>query len=141
MDSATVNADFAPFAQKMQAADLPQVFIDTFRFYYEQLAAGATGYIDRTVAGPVAHVPDYNDLGSAELAAGHAALNQTIVLKLNGGLGTGMGMDAPKSLLVVKEGRTFLDIIVQQVRHLRRTPRSTSISTPASSNARRCCAG
>ena len=121
MDSATVNADFAPFAQKMQAADLPQVFIDTFRFYYEQLAAGATGYIDRTAAGPVAHVPDYNDLGSAELAAGHAALNQTIVLKLNGGLGTGMGMDAPKSLLVVKEGRTFLDIIVQQVRHLRWT--------------------
>ena len=58
MDSATVNADFAPFAAKMQAADLPQVFVDTFRFYYEQLVAGATGYIDGAQAGPVANVPD-----------------------------------------------------------------------------------
>ena len=121
MDSATVNADFVPFFRKMQAADLPQVFIDTFRFYYEQLVAGATGYIDGALAGPVAHVPDYDELGDDAFAAGRPALNRTVVLKLNGGLGTGMGMDAPKSLLVVKEGRSFLDIIVQQVRHLRQT--------------------
>jgi UTP--glucose-1-phosphate uridylyltransferase len=60
-------------------------------------------------------------LGGDALAAGQEALAHTVVLKLNGGLGTGMGMDGPKSLLVVKEGRTFLDIIVQQVSHLRAT--------------------
>ncbi|MBP8293788.1 MAG: UTP--glucose-1-phosphate uridylyltransferase, partial [Caldilineaceae bacterium] len=105
----------------MQAAELPQIFIDTFRFYYEQLMAGATGYIGSALAGPVAHVPDYDELGDDALAAGRPALNRTVVLKLNGGLGTSMGMDAPKSLLVVKEGRSFLDILVQQVRHLRQT--------------------
>ena len=82
MDSATVNADFAPFAAEMQAAELPQVFIDTFRFYYAQLVAGATGYIGHIVAGPVAHVPDYDKLGDAEEAAGRAALARTVVLKL-----------------------------------------------------------
>jgi len=36
-------------------------------------------------------------------------------LKLNGGLGTGMGLDKAKSLLTVTEGNTFLDLIAQQV--------------------------
>ena len=42
MDSSTVNGDFAPFAAKMTDAGLPQVFIDTFHFYYKQLVAGVT---------------------------------------------------------------------------------------------------
>ena len=42
------------------------------------------------------------------------------MLKLNGGLGTSMGMTRAKSLLEVKDGLTFLDIIVRQVLDLRR---------------------
>ena len=41
------------------------------------------------------------------------------MLKLNGGLGTSMGMTKAKSLLEVKDGHTFLDVIVRQVLHLR----------------------
>ena len=41
------------------------------------------------------------------------------MLKLNGGLGTSMGMTKAKSLLEVKDGLTFLDVIVRQVLHLR----------------------
>ena len=37
------------------------------------------------------------------------------VIKLNGGLGTSMGMDRAKSLLCVRRGLTFLDIIARQV--------------------------
>ncbi len=40
-------------------------------------------------------------------------------MKLNGGLGTSMGMTGPKSLLEVKEGLTFLDIVVRQILDLR----------------------
>ena len=40
-------------------------------------------------------------------------------LKLNGGLGTSMGMRQAKSLLEVKEGLTFLDVIARQVLTLR----------------------
>jgi hypothetical protein len=37
------------------------------------------------------------------------------VLKLNGGLGTSMGLEKAKSLLEVKDGKTFLDLIAEQV--------------------------
>jgi len=48
-------------------------------------------------------------------------LARTVLLKLNGGLGTSMGLDKPKSLLPVHaNGRTFLDLIVEQVSVLRR---------------------
>jgi UTP--glucose-1-phosphate uridylyltransferase len=116
-----VSSDFKPFARKMRRADLPQVFIDTFHFYYDQLVHGATGYITRADAEPVAAIPHYEDLGAQELAAGQAALERAIVIKLNGGLGTSMGMSGPKSLLPVKNGLSFLDIIVHQVLYLRNT--------------------
>ena len=41
------------------------------------------------------------------------------MIKLNGGLGTSMGMTRAKSLLVVKEGLTFLDVIARQIQELR----------------------
>ena len=47
------------------------------------------------------------------------ALSQTAVIKLNGGLGTGMGMTGAKSALEVRDGLTFLDIIALQVLALR----------------------
>ena len=113
--------DFAPFADQMRDAGLPQIVIDSFRYYYGLLIEGATGYIGRDEAGPVATLADYANLTRRDADAGARSLNRAVVLKLNGGLGTGMGMDGPKSLLVVKNGLTFLDIIVNQVVHLRQT--------------------
>ena len=43
-----------------------------------------------------------------------------MVIKLNGGLGTSMGMDRAKSLLEVKDGMAFLDVIAEQIVALRR---------------------
>jgi UTP--glucose-1-phosphate uridylyltransferase len=48
-----------------------------------------------------------------------AAIRTTAVIKLNGGLGTSMGMERAKSLLCVRRGLSFLDIIARQVLHLR----------------------
>merc|ERR1712139_274894 len=42
-------------------------------------------------------------------------MGKTVILKLNGGLGTGMGLDKAKSLLPVKGQDTFLDLIAKQV--------------------------
>ena len=47
------------------------------------------------------------------------AIRRTAVVKLNGGLGTSMGMERAKSLLCVRRGLNFLDIIARQVLHLR----------------------
>lgn len=46
-------------------------------------------------------------------------LAKTVVLKLNGGLGTGMGLDKAKSLLKVKGEDTFLDLTAKQVIQMR----------------------
>jgi len=47
-----------------------------------------------------------------------ASLNKLAVLKVNGGLGTSMGMTGAKSALEVKDDMTFLDLTVRQIEHL-----------------------
>ena len=42
-------------------------------------------------------------------------LDQLVVVKMNGGLGTGMGCTGPKSGIVVRNDLTFLDLTVQQI--------------------------
>ncbi len=115
-----LDNQFAPFAKKMRDEELPQLMIDTFKHYYAQLTEGETGFIACDEALPVEDLPHADDLDKYE-AAGREALSKAVVLKLNGGLGTSMGMRGPKSLLPVKDGLTFLDIIVRQVQHLRQS--------------------
>ena len=62
--------------------------------------------------GPVDTLPSYASLENEE----PKYLKQTVMLKLNGGLGTGMGLEQAKSLLDLKAGDTFLDFIAKQVR-------------------------
>ena len=108
------RGDFAPFAARMRAEQLPDVVIRTFAHYYDQLVAGQTGLIPERDIEPVTSLPDYADLDAGLEAAGSQALSHTVLLKLNGGLGTSMGLAQAKSLLTVKSGLTFLDIIARQ---------------------------
>jgi len=52
-----------------------------------------------------------------------SSLNKLAVLKVNGGLGTSMGMTGAKSALEVKDDMTFLDLTVRQIEHLNTTHR------------------
>jgi UTP--glucose-1-phosphate uridylyltransferase len=105
--------------EKMRAAGVPDVAIATFAHYYRQLEEGASGLIPEAEIEPVESVPDADALPEPPDGAGEA-LDRTVVIKLNGGLGTSMGMTKPKSLVPVKDGLTFLDVIVRQVLELRR---------------------
>jgi UTP--glucose-1-phosphate uridylyltransferase len=109
----------AALIYKMQRAGLPRLMIETFQHYYAQLVAGESGVIPDAVAQPVASLPDFSALTAEDEACGQAALDQVVFLKLNGGLGTSMGMQGPKSLLTAKGQLRFIDVIVQQVLHLR----------------------
>lgn len=109
------------FIAKMQEAALPPLMIQIFCHYYEQLVAGETGYIYNRDAQPVAELPTLAALAEPLTAQGAARLDQVVVIKLNGGLGTSMGMQGPKSLLPVKDGLRFIDIIVKQILHLRQS--------------------
>ncbi len=102
--------------QKMTDAGVPQRAIDVFASFYAQLEAGATGMIAEADVEPLADLERAADLATDDAAAVAA----TAVIKLNGGLGTSMGMDRAKSLLPVRGDRTFLDVIVGQVQAVRR---------------------
>jgi UTP--glucose-1-phosphate uridylyltransferase len=110
----TLDATFAPFAGKMAATGLPEVAIRNFRHHYAGLYEGRTGLIPEAEIEPACALPDAETLPAELAEIGRAALPRTVMLKLNGGLGTGMGLEAVKSLLVVKDGLTFLDIIARQ---------------------------
>ena len=86
----------------------------TFKHYYDQLVAGEKGLLPESSIEPVADVPDFGDLPPGGDAAAEA-LDRTVVLKLNGGLGTSMGMTRAKSLLEAKDRLSFLDVIARQV--------------------------
>jgi UTP--glucose-1-phosphate uridylyltransferase len=100
--------------EKMRRAGVPDAAIATFSHYYEQLAAGESGMVPEDAIEPVRDLPD-----AEELPEGEPPLDEAVVIKLNGGLGTSMGMDRAKSLLEVKDGLAFLDVIARQVLALR----------------------
>jgi len=99
---------------KMRREHVPEPAIATFRHYYEQLEAGESGMIPEDAIDPVRDLTDADELPAAD-----APLDEAVVIKLNGGLGTSMGMERAKSLLEVKDGLTFLDVIARQVLALR----------------------
>lgn len=112
------DAGLAQAQEKMQRAGVDPVAIEVFSHYYRQLEEGATGLIPESSIEPLLDVPQLADVEISDADAA-AALDKTVVIKLNGGLGTSMGMDRAKSLLPVRDGKTFLDLIVQQVRSAR----------------------
>ena len=99
----------------MRREGLPEIAIDTFAHYEELLRQGDTGTLPEAELEPLTDVPDADDLPPGD----ESAIERVVVLKLNGGLGTSMGMTKAKSLIEIKEGHTFLDVIVRQVLHLR----------------------
>ena len=113
-----MTPDFAPFRSRMRAADLPEAAIRCFEHYYDRLVSGDRGTLSEREIAPVGDLPDLRDLAGF-VGPGAAALTRTVVIKLNGGLGTSMGMRSAKSLLPVKGGLTFLDVIARQVLYLR----------------------
>lgn len=106
------------FEKQMKSAKLDAQVIRTFKAYYEQLVNGEKGLIaDKDIQAPSArNLIKYEEVSEFR---SQAMLKKTVVIKLNGGLGTSMGLSKAKSLLPVKGNLNFLDIIVRQVLALR----------------------
>jgi len=106
------------FKKKMVAAGLSDAFIKQWLALYADLQAGSTGMIPESTISPVETLPSFDDIQGT--AARPELLKETVVLKLNGGLGTSMGLEKAKSLLKVKGEMTFLDVLAKQVLHLKK---------------------
>ena len=105
--------------EKMRAAGAADVAIRVFTHYYQLLESGQQGKIREADIEPVGELPHLDHLDTDPDAL-RAALAETVVIKLNGGLGTSMGVTGPKSALPVKNGLSFLDIIARQILSTRR---------------------
>lgn len=92
--------------------------ITVFQHYYGALEDGDSGTISEDDISPLTDIGHAGTLDVSEEDK-RVAAEVTAVIKLNGGLGTSMGMDRAKSLLEVSNGLSFLDIIAGQVRHVR----------------------
>jgi UTP--glucose-1-phosphate uridylyltransferase len=120
VDDSKLSALFRPFALKMEQQGLPAIVINTFKCYFNQFLYGAQGKLsDRDIlAVQDDELADYDSMDQFK-DKGEKALNKTAVIKLNGGLGTGMGLESAKSLIPVKDGLSFLDLILLQATTVR----------------------
>src|SRR5690242_20060918 len=95
---------------KAEAAGAHPAELAALRHRLHQLSEPRAGQLPGDALDPLPDLPRLDDLPQPSDDQARAVLDQLAVVKLNGGLGTGMGLSGPKSLLVVKPGMTFLDI-------------------------------
>ena len=113
------NEGLAAAQQKMKDAGVAQTAIDVFSHYYGQLEEGVTGTIPEDTIEPYLD-PTHLDDVKIDVAEAKKVFDKLAIINLNGGLGTSMGLDRAKSLLPVRDGKSFLDLIVEQVLAARR---------------------
>lgn len=112
------NQNVRNIRDKMKNAGLSAGVANSFLAYYRELVTGNTGLIPEKEIEKVDTLPRWEDLRNYR-EIGKGLLSALVVIKLNGGLGTSMGLDKAKSLLPVKNGLSFIDIIAKQTIKLR----------------------
>lgn len=107
-------------ATKMQADGLPVSVIKNFERLFDDVLHGKTGVITEEEIEAAHDIADLSDIQRCEgtVARGEYLLDSLVVVRLNGGLGTSMGLGRAKSLLPVKDGLSFNDIIALQLKAL-----------------------
>ena len=96
-------AEWPLFEEKMKKEGCSDAAINAFKHNYFKLASGADLMISEGSISPVKALPSYEDLTEED----PELLAKTVMLKLNGGLGTGMGLEKAKSLLTLRDRMTF----------------------------------
>ncbi|GAB1409943.1 UTP--glucose-1-phosphate uridylyltransferase [Desulfovibrionales bacterium] len=120
VDDPKLSALFRPFALKMEQQSLPAIVINTFKCYFNQFLYGAQGKLNCHDILPITdnELPEYETLERYK-PLGERTLHKAAVIKLNGGLGTSMGLESAKSLIPVKDCLNFLDLILLQAAYIR----------------------
>lgn len=102
---------FNLFLEKMEKAKLSKVAIDTFRAHYMCLSMDEKLLISESQIEPPDNLPKFLDIKEKYRSE---QAPKIAIIKLNGGLGTSMGMEQAKSLIDAGNGHTFLELIVRQ---------------------------
>ena len=104
---------------KMRAAGAHPAELAAMTRRLQQLDDPEAGRLSSDLLEPLPDLPRLEDLPEPSPERARDVLDRLVVVKLNGGLGTSMGLSGPKSLLAVKPDMSFLDVIVTQVLGLR----------------------
>jgi UTP--glucose-1-phosphate uridylyltransferase len=114
------NTGLLAAAQRMRADGLPAAVITNFERLFDDVLHGKTGIITEEEIEPATDVADFSEIEKCgnTVAEGQRLLDSLVVIRLNGGLGTSMGLERAKSLLPVKNGLSFNEIIARQIQFL-----------------------
>lgn len=101
--------------ETMNAAGIPEYACDVFLHNVTRYESGEQAYVPEAAIDPISDLTHIDSLAAAD----HASLEGVAMIRLNGGIGTTMALTIPKSLICVREGMTFMDIILAQVAALK----------------------
>lgn len=105
----------------MQKAGLSQAFIDDFISKVDAVRQGETGIVRWEEVGDLD--PKTDEISLEEIHSSYpldpSLLSKLVVIKLNGGLGTSMGLNQAKSLIPIKDSYSFLAVMAKQIESLR----------------------
>ncbi|MDV6237379.1 UTP--glucose-1-phosphate uridylyltransferase [Leptospira ellisii] len=115
MDSIKLKSEES-IRSKMHAEGMSETFILDFLKKTEQVHNGETGMVRWEEVGDLDPQTDEIPLEEIEreFSPDPSVLKHLVVIKLNGGLGTSMGLSGPKSLIPLKNGMSFLEIFAKQ---------------------------
>lgn len=107
--------------KKMQAESLSEAFISDFLLKVDEVRKGETGIAKWDEVGDL--VPSEDEIHFDEIQKKYPLkkehLGKLVVIKLNGGLGTSMGLEKAKSLIPIKDGLSFLAVMAKQIEYIR----------------------
>ena len=109
---------FQTIRKKMVGARIARPAIRSFLAAVSRVRSTEHGTIPECAIDPVHALPRLEDIAPQNLER-LELLSQLAVVKLNGGLGTSMGLDKAKSLLVVRRDECLLDFIARHILQLR----------------------
>jgi len=102
------------FEGKMRDDGLPEIAVQAFRRAVSFAASGGETKVPERTIEPVSKLDRLADFDAASSKL-RDLVGRAAVIKLNGGLGTSMGLSRAKSLLPVRPGTSFLDLTARQV--------------------------
>jgi len=109
----------AAVVAKAEAGGVHGTELAALRRRLRQLSEQQAGLLPGEDLEPLADLPRLDELPSPSPGQARDVLDRLVIVKLNGGLGTSMGLEGPKSTLEVKPGANFLDVLARQVLALR----------------------
>ncbi|XDD44669.1 UTP--glucose-1-phosphate uridylyltransferase [Leptospira sp. WS60.C2] len=105
----------------MKQAGLSDLFISDFISKVDAVRAGETGIVRWEEVGDLD--PKSDEISLEEIHSAYpldtSLLSKLVVIKLNGGLGTSMGLEKAKSLIPIKGNLSFLSVMAKQIESLR----------------------